>query len=285
VTDQDDLNSRASAGAFIGTLQAGYTDFHYLRDIWKDTTEMDALLGVSMTGIASGTLANLDLKEAAQHAINTNKRIAKVIGINPAARVTAVKPAGTTSLVVGSSSGIHAWHADYYIRRMRVGKNEPLYHYMKEHLPDLVEDDYFKPHLEAVMSFPQKAPEGATLRTESYKDLLERVKKFNTEWVASGHNDGVNNHNVSCTISLKDNEWWDCAEWMWENRKNYNGISVLPFSDHTYKQAPFENCTKEKFEEMYKLLNSIDLSQVKELDDNTEAKDQAACSGGACEVQ
>lgn len=284
IVDQKDLNKRVGAAAFIGTLQAGYTNFHYLRPIWQDTTEKDALLGVSMTGIASGKVFDLDLGEAANIAIDTNYLTSTLIGIKPAARITAVKPAGTTSLVVGSSSGIHAWHNDYYLRRMRVGKNEPLYAYMKEHIPELIEDCYFKPHIEAVMSFPQKAPEGAIYRTESYKDLLERVKKFNLEWVAQGHIDGVNNHNVSCTISLKDDVWWDCADWMWENRINYNGISVLPYDGGSYIQAPFEDITKEKFDEMVKLLNDIDLTQVIEEEDGTSLTDQAACSGGACEI-
>lgn len=284
IKDQDDLNSRAIAAAFIGTLQAAYTDFHYLRPIWQDTTEKDALLGVSMTGIASGSVLNLNLKEAANWAVEINRHTANIIGINSAARVTAVKPAGTTSLVVGSSSGIHAWHDDYYIRRMRVGKNEALYSYMKEHLPELVEDCYFKPHIEAVMSFPQKAPSGAIYRTESYQNLLKRVRKFNEEWVATGHMDGVNHHNVSCTISLKDDEWWGCADWMWENRNSYNGISVLPYDGGTYIQAPFESCTPEKYEEMESLLTSIDLTQVIEEEDGTNLMDQAACSGGKCEI-
>lgn len=191
----------------------------------------------------------------------------------------------TTSLVVGSSSGIHAWHNDYYIRRMRVGKNEPLYKYMKEHLPELVEDCKFKPHIEAVMSFPQKAPENAIMRTEKYKHLLKRVKKFNEEWVATGHINGDNNHNVSCTISLKAGEWINCGDWMWNNRDSYNGISVLPYDGGTYVQAPFEDCTKEKFEELYKLLENINLDDVMEVEDNTTLTDQAACSGGACEVK
>lgn len=285
IKDQDDLNARVAAGAFIATLQAGYTDFHYLRNEWKETTEKDALLGVSMTGIGSGAVLGLDLKEAADFAKATNKTVAKSIGINPAARITAVKPAGTTSLVVGSSSGIHAWHNGYYIRRMRVGKNEALYHYMKEHLPSLVEDCYFKPHLEAVMSFPQQAPKGAIYRTESFKELLERVKKFNLEWVAEGHIDGDNMHNVSCTISVKEDEWWDCAEWMWTNRCTYNGISVLPYNGGTYKQAPFEDCTKEVFEKMYAMLENIDLTKVIELTDDTAQKEVVACAGGTCDIQ
>jgi ribonucleoside-diphosphate reductase alpha chain len=284
VTTQEDLEGRVKAGAFIGTLQAAYTDFHYLRPIWQDTTEKDALIGVSMTGIGSGSILGLDLTKAANIVVEENKRVSKILGINQAARTTAVKPAGTTSLVVGSSSGIHAWHAPYYVRRMRVGKNEALYSYMKEHLPALVEDCYFKPHLEAVMSFPQKAPEGSIFRTEKPLDLLERVKKFNKEWVAPGHNDGVNNHNVSCTISLKDDEWWACADWMWANRYVYNGISVLPFDGGTYIQAPFTDSTEEEYTKMEHLLQSIDLTKVMEKSDETHLTDQAACAGGTCEV-
>jgi len=285
VTTQEELNTRVKAATFIGTLQAGYTDFHYLRSVWKDTTEKEALLGVSMTGIASGGVLKLDLKEAANVTKVENERVAALIGINPSYRITTVKPAGTTSLVLGSSSGIHAWHNDYYIRRMRVGKNEPLYAYMKEKVPALIEDCAFKPHLEAVMSFPQKAPEGALLRTESYQDILERVKRFNQEWVAGGHNQGSNTHNVSCTISLKEDEWAECGKWMWENRYNYTGISVLPYNGGTYIQAPFEDCTKETFEDMFEHLKEIDLTKVIEHDDHTEAKDNLACSGSSCEVQ
>lgn len=284
VTTQEELNARVKAATFIGTLQAGYTDFHYLRTVWRDTTEKEALLGVSMTGIASGGVLKLDLKEAARLTKEENARVAALIGINGSARITTVKPAGTTSLVLGSSSGIHAWHNDFYIRRMRVGKNEPLYAYMTEKVPALIEECHFKPHLEAVMSFPQKAPEGALLRTESYQDLLERVKRFNLEWVAEGHNYGDNKHNVSCTISLKEDEWEGCGQWMWENRADYTGISVLPYDGGTYIQAPFEDCTEETFNEMFKHLAEIDLSQVIEIDDNTEAKDNVACAGGKCEV-
>lgn len=284
VTTQEELNARVKAATFIGTLQAGYTDFHYLRTVWRDTTEKEALLGVSMTGIASGGVLKLDLKEAARLTKEENARVAALIGINGSARITTVKPAGTTSLVLGSSSGIHAWHNDFYIRRMRVGKNEPLYAYMTDKVPALIEECHFKPHLEAVMSFPQKAPEGALLRTESYQDLLERVKRFNLEWVAEGHNYGDNKHNVSCTISLKEDEWEGCGKWMWENRADYTGISVLPYDGGTYIQAPFEDCTEETFNEMFKHLAEIDLSQVIEIDDNTEAKDNVACAGGKCEV-
>lgn len=284
VTDQRDLNDRVKAATIIGTLQAGYTDFHYLRHAWKANTEKDALLGVGMTGIASGAVLKLDLDEAAQVAKDTNKEYAGKLNINPAARVTTVKPSGTSSLTVGSSSGIHAWHNDYYIRRMRVGKNESLYAYMNENFPDLIEDCKFKPHLEAVMSFPQKAPEGAIYRTESALQLLKRVKKFNREWVENGYRDGANQHNVSCTISIKPFEWERVGNWMWENRHYYTGISVLPYDNGTYVQAPFEDCSAEVYQDMVTHLHAIDLTQVHELDDNTNLTDQAACAGGVCEV-
>jgi ribonucleoside-triphosphate reductase (thioredoxin) len=183
IESQEDLNERVRVGAFIGTLQAGYTDFHYLRDIWRKTTEKDALLGVGMTGIGSGVILNYDLKKAADLAKIENARVADLIGINKAARVTTVKPSGTSSLVLGTSSGIHAWHNDYYIRRIRVGKNEAIYTHLSINHPELVEDDFFKPTIQAVISVPQKAPEGSILRTEDVMDMLERVKKFNTQWV------------------------------------------------------------------------------------------------------
>jgi len=284
VTNQDELNAVVRAATLIGTLQAGYTDFHYLRNAWKEQTEKEALLGVSITGIANTVLLGLDLKEASAISIGENVRVANIIGINSSARITTVKPAGTTSLVLGSSSGIHAWHNDYYIRRMRVGKNEPLYQYMMDTVPSMVEDCYFNPHLEAVMTFPQKAPEGAILRTEHFMHTLERVKRFNKEWVGGGHVYGNNQHNVSCTISLKDNEWGECGQWMWDNQNDYTGISVLPYNGGTYVQAPFTDCTKEEFDNMYKLLQEINLTNVKETDDNTVAKEAIACAGGSCEV-
>ncbi len=207
IESQEDLNNRVKAAAFIGTLQAGYTDFHYLRDIWKRTTEKDALIGVSMTGIGSGVVLGYNMKEAAKLVKEENVRVAGLIGINKSARTTTVKPAGTTSLTLGTSSGIHAWHNDYYIRRVRVGKNEAIYQYLAMYHPELVEDEFFRPHDTAVISVPQKAPVGAILRTESPFQLLDRVKKITQEWVRPGHRTGSNTHNVSATISLKSEDW------------------------------------------------------------------------------
>ena len=284
IESQDDFNARVKAATFIGTIQASYTDFHYLREIWKETTEKDALVGISMTGIGSGTVLKYDLKKASSIAKRENTRVAKIIDINPAARITTVKPAGTTSLVLGTSSGIHAWHNDYYIRRLRVGKNEAIYSYLMENHPELIEDDYFRTHDTAVISIPQKAPKGAIMRTEKPIDLLERIKRVATEWVKPGHRNGSNTHNVSATVSLKDSDWAPVGEWMWENRKTYNGLSVLPHDGGTYVQAPFEDITKEKYEEMLDSLNSIDLTRVIELEDNTDLSGELACSGGSCTI-
>ena len=284
IESQEDYNNRVKAAAFIGTLQAGYTDFHYLRDVWKETTEKEALIGVSMTGIGSGTVLGYDMQKAAQLVKRENTRVAKVIGINPAARCTTVKPAGTTSLALGTSSGIHAWHNDYYIRRIRVGKNESIYKYLVENHPLLVEDEFFRPHDTAVISIPQKAPAGSILRTESPFQLLERIKKVATEWVVPGHRKGSNTHNVSATVSLKAEEWEDAGEWMWVNRDSYNGLSVLPFDGGTYTQAPFEDIDEGTYINKLQHLKDINLEHVIETEDNTDLSGELACAGGACEI-
>jgi ribonucleoside-diphosphate reductase alpha chain len=284
IFSQDDLNARARAAAFIGTLQASYTNFHYLRDIWKRTTEKEALIGVSMTGIASGEVLNLNLVEAAKIVKEENARVAEVLGINKAARTTTVKPEGTTSLVVGSSSGIHAWHNDYYIRTVRVGKNEAVYGYLQQAHPELLEDDFFAPHKTAVISVPQKAPAGAILRSESALDLLDRVGKVWKEWVKVGHRKGANVNNVSTTVSIKKGEWAEVAEWMWENRENYTALSVLPHDDHTYIQAPFQDIDKARYEELVQHLHSLDLTKVTETEDDTALSENLACAAGGCTI-
>jgi ribonucleoside-diphosphate reductase alpha chain len=284
VVSQEDYEDRVRAASFLGTLQAGYTNFHYLRPIWQRTTEKDALIGISMTGIGSGAVLKLDMKAAAKVVKEENKRVAEILGINPAARATTVKPAGTTSLTLGTSSGIHAWHNDYYIRRVRVGKNEAIYSYLKENHPELVEDEYFRPHDTAVIGIPQKAPEGSILRNESPIQLLERVKKVHMEWIKPGHRSGSNSHNVSATVSIREHEWPAVGEWMWENRDHYNGLSVLPYDGGSYIQAPFEDCTKEKYEELMETLHDVDLTNIVEMDDDTDLSGEVACAGGACEV-
>lgn len=322
IESQEDLEARTKAATLIGTLQAGYTNFHYLRDVWKRTTEKDALIGVGMTGIGSGEVLKYDLEAAAKVVKEENARVAKLIGINKAARCTTVKPSGTSSLVLGTSSGIHAWHNDYYIRRIRVGKNESIYTYLSIYHPELIEDEYFRPKDQAVISLPVKAPEGSIFRFESPMNLLERVGKFNREWVRAGHRDGQNTHNVSVTVSIKKeaekvskldengvvmldsnnnpimedrrdedgniiykiNEWPAVGKWMWDNRDKFNGISVLPYDGGSYIQAPFEDCSKEKYEKMMEVLSDIDLTKVVELSDNTNLTGEVACGALGCEV-
>tara|TARA_B100000287_G_scaffold434195_1_gene497987 strand:+ start:5566 stop:7422 length:1857 start_codon:yes stop_codon:yes gene_type:complete len=284
INNQEEYEARVKAAAFIGTLQAGYTDFHYLRDIWQRTTEKDALIGVSMTGIASGKVMGLDMSQAAKIVKDENARVAKLIGINRAARTTTVKPAGTTSLTLGTSSGIHAWHSEHYIRRLRVNKNESIYTYLSIYHPELLEDEFFRPHDTAVVSIPQKAPIGATTRQETAQSLLERIRKVSQEWVKDGHRRGQNTHNVSATITIKEDEWEEVGQWMWQNRQCYNGLSVLPYSEHTYKQAPFEDCTEQTYKEMVKTLQKVDLTKVVEMQDNTNLTGELACAGGKCEI-
>lgn len=284
VVDQEDYNARVKAAAFIGTLQASYTNFHYLRDIWKRTTEKEALIGVGMTGIASGAVLNLDMKQAANIVKEENARVAELIGIKKAARTTTVKPSGSTSLVLGTSSGIHAWHNDHYIRRIRVGKNESIYTYLLINHPELLEDDFFRPTQQAIITIPQRAPEGAITRQESAIDLLQRVSKVWKEWVKAGHRSGANKNNVSVTVSIKDHEWEEVGEWMWANKENFTALSVLPFDGGSYVQAPFTDCTKEEYEQLVSTLHAIDLRDVVELDDMTNLAGEAACSGGNCEV-
>ena len=285
VVDQQDLEDRVRAATFIGTLQASYTDFHYLRPIWQRTTEKDGLLGVGMTGIGSGAVQKLDVKAATKVAKEENERVANILGINKAARITTIKPAGTSSLTLGCSSGIHAWHNDYYLRRVRVGKNEAIYTHLALHHPELVEDEYFRPHDTAVIGVPQKAPEGSILRTESPLQLLERVKWFSQNWIKPGHRNGMNSHNISATVSIREHEWDAVGKWMWENREFYNGLSVLNYDGGSYTQAPFEDITKEKYDQLMETLHVVDLSKVVELDDNTDLTGELACAGGACEIK
>lgn len=281
---QEDFNSRAKAASFIATLQAAYTNFHYLRDEWQENTEKDSLIGVSMTGIASGPVLDLNMEEAAEHVVEENKRVAKIIGINPASRVTCVKPSGTSSLVLGTSSGVHAWHSPYYIRRVRVLKAEPIYGYLQKKHPEIIEDDFFKPERQAIIAIPIEAPENAIFRSEKALELLERSNKVSREWVHPGHIKGANRNNVSVTVSIKNDEWDDVAEWMWRRKNEYNGISVLPFYGGTYKQSPFEEISREEYEERIKSLKEVNLENIVENEDNSNLLGEAACDGDKCVI-
>lgn len=284
VTSDEDLQQRVNVAAMFGTLQAGFTNFHYLRPIWQKNTEDDALLGIGTTGICSGEILKLDLSTAARKAVYTNEGISEMIGINPAARVTTVKPSGTTSLVLGTSSGIHAWHAPYYLRTMRFGKGEDIASYLMINHPEMCEDDILRPHDTLCVRIPVKAPEGSILRTETPIDTLERVKKFSTEWIAPGHIDGDNSHNVSATISIKPGEWEEVGKWMWSNREYYNGLSVIPYFGGNYAQMPFEDITEDEYNERVEHLKNVDLTRVIEIDDTINFGQVAACAGGSCSL-
>ena len=284
VTDQEDLNARVAAAAFFGTLQAGFTDFHYLRPIWAKTTQKDALLGIGMTGIGSGEILKYDLAISADVAKTVNRLVSAKTGTNEAARITCIKPSGTTSLVLGTASGIHAWHNDYYLRTMRFNKNEDIAMYLMENHPELCEDDVLRPTDTVCVRIPVKAPEGSIFRTETAFDTLERVKKFSTEWINNGHSNGDNTHNVSATVSIKDDEWPSVGQWMWDNREFYNGLSVLNYWGGSYQQAPFEDITEEEYNSRIVKLKELDLTKVTEQDDNVEFGQVAACAGGACNI-
>jgi ribonucleoside-diphosphate reductase alpha chain len=240
--------------------------------------------------------------------------ISEKIGTNEAARLTCIKPSGTTSLVLGTASGIHAWHNDYYLRTMRFNKTEDIATYMIINHPELVEDDVLRPNDTICLRIPVKAPEGSIYRTETALDTLERVKKFSQEWINEGHINGANTHNVSATVSIDKNrkykqsygyvlldlsktaeeqddiqygykdEWEVVGDWMWENREHYNGLSVLNYDGGSYTQAPFEDITEEKYNNLISHLKSVDLRNVIEMDDTVDFGAIQACGGGACEV-
>jgi len=283
VEKQEDLNERVKAAAFVATLQASHTDFHYLRPIWKRNTEKDALIGVSLTGIAFKGFLKLNEEEAAGIVKEENERVADLIGINKASRTTTIKPSGTSACVLGTSSGIHPWFDKYYIRRMRIGKNEALYRYLYKTNPNLVVDEFFRPHDTAVIEIPQKAPDDAITRSESVFSFLNRIKRLNTKWIHDGHRKGENFNNVSATVNIKNNQWESIGEWLWENKKYYNGISVLPYDGGTYTQAPFESITEEEFIDKSKTLKNINISKIKENESEGFAE-ELACSSGNCEI-
>lgn len=286
VKNQEGFNEYARVSAFFGTLQAGFTDFHYLRSIWKTNTEKDALIGVGITGICNGTLDEINLAEGAREVKKENERVAKIIGIKPAARTTTVKPSGTTSCVVGTSSGIHAWHSKYYVRNMQCKVGDDLYTYFKNNHPELIKVMDYDPN-SAVIGIPCEAPDGAVLREgENALEMLKRVKEYNLDWVREGHRRGPNTNNVSATVSVTDEEWDAVGNWMWAEKDNYNGLSVLPYDGGTYKDAPFMECTKEEYDAKIEYIKSqpIDLTKIIEEVDNTDLKGEIACAGGSCEI-
>ena len=282
--NQKDLEDRVASATLIGTLQATYDNFEYISENWQENQQEERLLGVSLTGICDIDYTQFDWKKAAEVSVKVNEEFAQKLNINKAARITCIKPEGTASCVMGTASGIHARHSKYYIRRVRYNRQEPIACYLMQNHPELVEEEEFNP-LNIVVALPQKSPiESIVREQESAIDTLERVKFFNENWVTPGHIKGPNQHNVSCTVSVRPNEWGKVGKWMWENRSVYSGIAALPYSDAIYKQAPFEECDEETYNSMMKNLKSIDLTKVIELEDNTNLLGELACAGGACEV-
>ena len=309
ITTQEGLDKAAEVASFFGTLQAGFSDFHYLRRIWKSTTELDRLVGVGITGICNGGILPLDLQQAADVAKKENERIADIIHINRASRVTTIKPSGTTSCVLGTSSGIHAWHSKYYIRNIQCKVDDQLYTFFNTHYPKLVKIMDWDSN-SAVIGFPQKAPDNAILREdENALQMLERVERFNREWVRAGHRTGSNTNNVSATVYIDSDkeykyndhegvyeeivipgvlgidEWEVVGKWMWYNSNSFNGLSVLPYNGGIYPDAPFQEVTEEEY---YKRLanvpEDIDFTRIIEEEDQTDLSGEAACAGGACEI-
>ena len=284
IKTQEEFNHVAKMAARLATLQASYTDFHYLRPEWQEVCEKEYLIGVSLTGIAAGNILKLDLKEAAENVKKENETFAEKLGIKPAYRTCTVKPSGTASLIFGTSSGIHPYFAKYYFRRIRVSKIEPIYKYLARNHPELLEDDYFKPETDAIIRIPIKAPEDAITRNESVIHFLNRVKKVYKEWILTGHRKGSNTNNVSATAIFKEKEIDKMVDWLWENKDYYAAITLLPYDDTTYIQPPFEEIDEQTFKKYYKTLKSIDLSKIKEEEDNTKLSQEIACSGGQCEI-
>lgn len=282
---EEDFIYRVRMAARIGTYQAGWTEFDYLRPIWQETAEQEALLGVSITGIGAGVVQKFNLQKAAAAAVEENRRTAQLMGIRPAKRVTCLKPEGTGSLVLGTSQGIHAWEAEYYFKNLRLGKTEPIYSYLRTKMPDLVEDLEEKPETHAILRMPVQANPGGFIRSnETALDLLHRVKDFHHRWVRPGHREGINTHNISCTVTVRDHEWDDVDSWMWENRESYNGIATFPEYGGTHRQLPVVPCTKEEYEAALTHLRKIDLREVVETEDNTTLSHEVACAGGYCAI-
>jgi ribonucleoside-triphosphate reductase len=298
----DDLKRKVELATILGTIQSTLTNFQFLSEEWKRNTEEERLLGVSLTGIMDhpilngtiktiiqeveiedrtyyeyedeSTLPNL-LEQLRDHARSVNEEWANRLGINPSASITCVKPSGTVSQLVDSASGIHARHNPYYIRRIRMDKKDSIYKFLKDKgVP--VEDEAFRPESTAVFSFPMKAPEGAVCRMDKTAiEQLELWLTYQRHWCE---------HKPSVTISVKDDEWMEVGAWVWKHFDEMSGVSFLPFSDHTYQQAPYEDITKEQYEAMLAKMPTVDWSEFVEQEDNTEGMQQLACIAGVCDL-
>ena len=292
VRTQEELNETARAAAIIATIQASYTNFDYLSIEWEEVTKAASQIGVSLTGICDNPdYKSLNYKEAAQIVIETNIRIARELNINPSVRSTTVKPSGNASVVLRCSSGIHARHDHFYLRRLSLKKVDPIYVYLMQHNSSLVEQHHSS-NDDAYIVVPMKSPDNAIVRnSETEIEFLERIKFFHEEWIMPGHVDGANTNNISATVSIHDNAWDSVKNWMWENRNSYNGISCINYDLGHYKQTPYESITEEdyndrleKFNELL-ALHHIDLTEIIEDKDYTMPLATAGCDGEKCELK
>ena len=279
----EDLARKVRLATILGTYQSTMTHFPYLRKIWQKNTQDERLLGVSFTGIfdnkwMSTVCEDTQKKlEILKHvAVESNKETADALGINPSTAITCVKPSGTVSQLVDSASGIHPRHSVYYIRRVRGDKKDPLTQFMiNQGVP--YEDCVMRPESTVVFSFPQKAPEGATLRDDlTAIDHLDVWLMYQRHWCE---------HKPSVTISVKEDEWMDVGAWVWRHFDEVSGVSFLPYDGGTYRQAPYEECTKQQYEELLAVVpKAIDWDTLVEIDDNVKGAQELACSAGSCEI-
>ena len=283
--DTKSLKKKVRFATILGTWQSTLTNFKYLTGEWKRNCNEERLLGVSLTGImdnadTNGSTGGLDgrLRELRKEAIKTNKEWSEKLGIPQSAAITCVKPSGTVSQLVDSASGIHARHNPYYIRTVRGDNKDPITKFMKDQgFP--CEPDVTKPNHTTVFSFPMKSPDGAVCRQDmTALEQLDLWKTYQEHWCE---------HKPSVTISVKEDEWVDTASWVYNNFDDISGISFLPFSDHTYKQAPYQDCSEEEYEELYsKMPKNVDWTGLSDYEqkDYTAGSQELACSAGVCEV-
>jgi ribonucleoside-triphosphate reductase (thioredoxin) len=281
----DTLERKVRMATILGTIQSSYTKFPYLRKVWQNNTEEERLLGVSLTGIMDNplmTTANNGLEKTLEHlkaiAVATNAEWAERLGIPASAAITCVKPSGTVSQLVDSSSGIHARHSNYYIRTVRGDNKDPLTQFMKDQgIPN--EPDVFKPDQTTVFSFPMKAPAGATVTSDlSAIDQLKMWLAYQRSWCE---------HKPSVTINVKSDEWFSVGAFVYENFDEMSGVSFLPYNEHTYQQAPYQEVGKSDYEMLLSCMpDSIDWSKLSEyeVEDNTAGSQTLACSGDSCEI-
>ena len=280
----DSLERKIKLATILGTFQATLTNFPYLRKIWQKNTEEEALLGVSMTGILDNALLNNPddvelpkrLEKLRDVAVNVNAEFASAVGINQSVAVTAIKPEGTVSQLCSTASGIHPQHSKYYIRRVRADNKDPLTQFMIQ-AGFVAEPCVMKPDSTTVFSFPVKVADGALLRED-----LSAIKHLKLWLLFQRH---YCEHKPSVTISVKENEWMEVGAWVYEHFDEVTGVSFLPMDGGTYKQAPYEECTEEQYNQLRMLVpDSVDWENFKEYDDNVEGAQTLSCTAGGCEI-